>query len=155
LAHWLIGFVWPTGWRPGKKSTIALFVVAGLYMSAMVLPVFFWAPLKLAVLIGGTWKLLRREESVVHTPTILDRLAGRARIRDIVLLLPMAASAALTYGLLWQLRDYEALMGGIYIGFIIVQVLGGGAAFVWAWRSVRRARNSLEAGAYGELQTNG
>lgn len=139
VAHWLIGYVWPTGWRPGKKSTVALFVIAGLYMSVAVLPAVIWAPLKLAALIGGTWKLLRRADSGEHAPSILDGLAGRVRIRDVVLVLPMAASAALTYGLLWQLRDNGGLFDGIYGGLVAIQILAGGGAFVWAWRSVRRA----------------
>lgn len=150
LSHWLIGFVWPTGWKPGKVSTRALVVVSALYLSVAVLPAVFWAPLKLAVLIGGTWRLLRRPPgpaeavstagagpSAEPEPTILDRLAGPVRLRDVALLLMMPATAALAYAAVWQFRTNVAALEAAYWSFVTVQIIIGAAAFIWAWRQTR------------------
>jgi hypothetical protein len=117
-----------------------MFVVAGLYMSVAVLPAIFWAPLKLVILIGGTWKLLRRPDlqSVERRPTILDQLAGRVRLRDVAALLAMAATAALAYTATWQFREHDALLTTLYVGLVVTQIIGGATAFIWAWRQTRR-----------------
>lgn len=139
LSHWLIGFVWPTGWKPGRYSTRAIIVVSALYMSVAVLPAIFWAPLKLIVLIGGTWRLLRRPavSTAEPGPTILDQLAGRVRLRDVALLMLMPATAVFSYDAVWQLRNNLPLVETLYWSFVTLQIITGAAAFIWAWRQTR------------------
>ena len=134
IAHWLIGYVWPRGWRPGRASTVILFVIGGAYFSVAVLPAVFWAPLKLAVLMWGTWKLMRRSPAPATTPTVLDRMAGRVRLRDTAPLAVLALSAATTYGAIWPLRSHTTLMVAGYWVLVGSQVVGGVAVFVWVWR---------------------
>ncbi|MFV1991712.1 MAG: hypothetical protein ACC652_13350, partial [Acidimicrobiales bacterium] len=146
LSHWLIGFVWPAGWKPRRRSSVMLVVVAGLYMSVVVLPGVIWAPLKLAVLIGGTWRLLRRpvSESARSQSSILDQLAGRVRLRHAAILMVMPAAAALSYEALWQFRGRILLLETMYWGLVTLQIVAGASAFVWAWRRSRVTGRSPE-----------
>lgn len=140
-AHWLIGFVWPRGWKPARRSMLIVIGSAGLYMMVAVVIAVPWAPVKLAVLIGGTWKLLRRSPYPVgiggDAPTILDQLAGRVRLLDLTPLALMPAAAVVTYAGLWPLRDDMAVQEAVYWGLVIAQIAVGGALFVWAWRKTR------------------
>jgi hypothetical protein len=144
LAHWLIGFVWPAQWAPGKNSTRVLFVVSGLYMGFAVLPAVLWAPLKLAVLVGGAWKLLRMKGGAAGEsgPTILAGLHGRVRFADTAVLLLMALAAAVVYGVVWPLRDSENVMGGVYWSLVTAQIVAGVVALTWAWRRAMRERQA-------------
>ncbi len=142
LAHWLIGFVWPAQWTPGKNSTRVLFVASGLYMGVAVLPAVLWAPLKLAVLIGGAWKLLRMKGGAagVSEPTILAELRGRVRFTDAAALLLMPLAAALVYGVLWPLRVNRNLLDSVYWSLVAAQILAGVVAVTWAWRRAIQER---------------
>jgi hypothetical protein len=136
IAHWLLGFVWPRGWRPSPRSTRLVWFACGAYMSVAVVPVLFWAPLKLAVMIGGTWWLLRRSRRGVATaePTVLDSLSGSVSPLSVLPVLTMPAVAALTYWAGWGLPLSEGGLAGIYGALVGLQVIAGGAAFVWAAR---------------------
>ncbi len=141
LCHWLIGFVWPVRWRPGKWSTRLLVLISVGYFSLAVLPAVFWAPLKLAAMLGGTGRLLNRSERPGKgEPTILDKLAGRVCLREVAILLLMPLVAASTYGAMWPLRHRPTLLETIYWSLVTIQVLVGAAAFVWAWRRSRATR---------------
>ena len=159
MSHWLIGFVWPVGWKPGRLSTRLLFVVSGLYMAVAVLLVIPWAPLKLAVMIGGTWKLMRRSNTGSSTnhlePTILDRLAGRVRLRDASILMLIPIAAATSYAGAWQARESASVMEATYWGLVATQIIVGGAAFIWAWRQARRqdVPTAVAAPALDRLQS--
>lgn len=135
-AHWLIGFVWPSGWRPGQASTRFWILANVLYMSVAVLLVVPWAPLKLAILIAGTWRLLKRPiwSADMHEPTLLDRLGGKARFRDCLLLLIMPIVAAGTYATLWPQIDRGSALETAYWGLVATQIFAGGIAYLWAWR---------------------
>ena len=137
-AHWLIGFVWPTGWRPTRRATIALLLISGAYFSVAVLPAVFWAPLKLAIMLIVTWRLLRHQQApALQTPTILDQLSGRVRLIDCSLLLLMPLTAAVSYALVWPLRDQAQVLTTTYWSLVWIQVLIGFIAYIWAWRRSR------------------
>jgi len=140
-AHWLIGFVWPTAWRPGRTSTIVVGLINAAYMAVAVVLLVPWAPAKLAVLIGGTYWLMTRERKTrQNEPLILDTLSGTVRGRDAVVLLLMPLAAATTYGAIWASEVSSAVTGSVYWILVIAQVLGGGALYIWA------ARRSLTTG---------
>ncbi len=136
VAHWLIGYVWPVGWRPSKISTWAIAVIAGGYMVVAVLPAVLWAPIKLAALIGGTWWLisLSRKQVPQDEPSIIDKLNGHPRLRHIAPVMLMSLTAALTYTGTWAVRGYEELMGGVYWMLVGAQITVGAGAFIWAGR---------------------
>ena len=137
-AHWLIGFVWPTGWRPTRGSTIALMVVSGAYFSVAVLPAVFWAPAKLAIMLIVTWRLLRHQQDpTLRTPTMLDQMAGRVRLVDCSILFLMPLAAAVSYALAWPLRDMPQILTTTYWSLVWIQVLVGFVAYFWAWRRSR------------------
>lgn len=145
VAHWLIGFVWPTGWRPTRVSTWAVALVAIVYFAIGVVPAVLWAPIKLSLLIGGTFWLLRRSaaDEQEGEPTIFDRLGGSVRLRDVVAILPMPVMAAATYGAVWAIDPGESASVIVYWVLVTGQVLGGAAAYVWAAR--RALRRNLSA----------
>ena len=135
LAHWLLGFVWPLRRRPTRWSTALIVGVAVVYLAIAVLPAVPWAPAKLAVLVGGILWPARRSRSSVSPvePPVLDRLAGRVRLRDAAVLLVAPATATTTYGL----ATWHVPPGGLVVLYwvaVAAQVLGGGVAVVWATR---------------------
>lgn len=151
-AHWLIGFVWPTSWRPGRASTVIVGLVNVAYMAVAVVLLVPWAPLKLALLLGGTYWLMMKGRDTNHDePRILDRLAGRVRAKDAAVLLLMPLAAATTYGAIWASGVSSTISGTVYWAFIVAQILGGGAAYIWAAR--RSFKTEQRVGSDEELVT--
>jgi hypothetical protein len=131
-AHWLIGWVWPTGSKSTTVSTIRITLPGGAYMIAaaiVAVPVVVavpWAPLKLAVLLGGTYWLMRRgRDDRSDEPTILQRLAGKVRLRDTAPLMLMPLTAATTYGAVWAMNLPDGVLSGLYWVLVATQVIGG------------------------------
>ncbi len=135
-AHWLIGFVWPTGWRPRRRSSIILLVLSGAYFAVAVLPAVFWAPIKLAVMLMITWRLLRRQSPAVeeNMPTILDQMTGSVRLMDCTILILMPVAASMSYALLWPLRSQSQVLEVVYWSLVWIQVVVGFFAYIWSWR---------------------
>jgi len=145
-AHWLIGFVWPTSWRPGKTSTIIVGLVNAAYMAVAVVLLVPWAPANLALLLGGTYWLMTRGHEASHDePRILDTLAGRVRARDAAVLLLMPLAAAATYAAIWATGVSSAISGTLYWVFVVAQVLGGSAAYIWAARRAFTSQRHTDA----------
>lgn len=150
-AHWVIGYVWPRLWRPGRMSTIAVAVVSLAYMAPAVIVAVPWAPLKLAALLGGTyWLMIRRRGARNEEPTILDLLAGKVRLRDTLALLAMPATAAITYAMLWAVDLSPGALGAAYWAMVALQVVGGAAAYLAA---ARMAVAGTSAGAPTPIPT--
>ncbi len=144
-AHWMIGFVWPTGWRPTRRATIALLVVCGVYFSIAVLPAVVWAPLKLSIMLVLTWRLLRRhQEFAPETSTVLDQMSGRVRLLDCSVLLLMPLTAASVYALMWPLQNNPQILRTTYWSFVWIQVVIGSIAYIWAWRQSRASVSRAE-----------
>ncbi|MFQ5557528.1 MAG: hypothetical protein ACE5GB_08500 [Acidimicrobiales bacterium] len=146
VAHWLIGLVWPEEWTPSRRSTRMVWFLAAAYMSVAVIPVVFWAPAKLALLVGGTWWLLRRGApdgegagaAGAGEPTIIEQLAGRVRLRSVAPILLMPAAASLVYAAGWELAPSDGALTVVYGGLVGLQIVAGAAAYGWAARRARR-----------------
>ncbi len=147
-AHWLIGFVWPIGIRLGRRTTVTVLAVAGLYHVVTVLPAVPWAPLKLAALTLPMWWLLRRPSSR-SAPTLITRLGGRVPGRHAALILVMPATAAVTYRLVWPLAGAPDTVQAIFNLQVSVQVIAGAAALIWATRREMRLQVGPEDGGGG------
>lgn len=140
VAHWLIGFVWPGRWRPGRASTVLVVIAATAYMSLAVLPGVVWAPLKLAVFLGGTlWLLSKARRSTADEMSVFEELVGHVPIHRVAVLLIMPLGAAGTYAGVDALALTTDVLEGIYWTLVAIQVLAGGATFAWAaYRSLAR-----------------
>ena len=136
--HWLVGYVWPQRWVPGKRSTRAVVFLALGYMSLAVLPAVIWAPLKLAVLIGGTLLLMRRGSQTAG-PNIVEQLHGRIPLRRTLALAPLPIAAALAYWIVATSGMSDDGLLAIYWSAVAAQVIGGGGAYVWAARRAMQA----------------
>lgn len=145
VAHWLLGFVWPDSFAPQRRGRIALFVIIGGYFVLAVLPAVFWAPLKLAVLLGGAlWLLRKSREATADEPSIIESLSGRVRLNDAVLLMVMPICAAVTYAASWSLDPSNDAVQLMMELMVFGQVLSGLVAFGWAWRRSTRSGQKEE-----------
>jgi len=135
IAHWLLGYVWPKQFQPGRKGGAAIVVLLGAYFAVAVLLFVPWAPLKLAVLIGGTLWLLRRSRgATAGEPSIIESLQGRVALRDTALLMAMPVAASAAYAGVWSLGLEESAVSALNVTLVVVQVLAGFVAFGWAAR---------------------
>jgi hypothetical protein len=148
-AHWLLGFVWPEKLQPGRRTGIAIAVIAGLYHAATVLPTVPWAPLKLVVLLGGVWWLMGRYP---HNdgPDIFSRLRGRVLARDAVLVLLMPLTASATYWLMSSVALSNDVVGAVSKTMTFGQVIAGGVALIWA--AIRALRTGIQNDGDSRLQ---
>lgn len=138
-AHWLIGCVWPRSWRPSRWSTALVAIVSIGYMSVAVITAVPWAPVKLAVLLGGTyWFMARGNQVRRQEPNVFDQLAGRVRARDAALLLATPIVAAFSYGATWSLGLHDGDLQVVFSAFTTAQIIGGVVAFIWAARQTLR-----------------
>ncbi len=133
LAHLVMDRCWPAvGWRMSRAGLVTTGLATTFLALTMVVPAVFWAPLKLAAIGWVLWKIARRHDAVGGS-TVVDALAGRIRVRDLVPLAIMPLTAAATYNALWPLRDH-ASMEAVFWSAIGAQVLVGVVALA---RSVR------------------
>ena len=142
IAHWLIGFVWPARWKPSRTSTWIVVLAAAAYFAVAVLLAVPWAPVKLGVLLAGTYSLMRRRtgQTSADGPTVLDQLAGRISLKSTAPILIAPLTASITYAAMWLIGLPNAALDGLYWLFVMAQVIGGAAAYLWA---VRRSLRSL------------
>ncbi len=145
-AHWLIGYVWPDQFRPGKWGRRGIVFLLTVYAALAVLPLVPWAPIKFAALVGGTlWLLRRSRESTADEPSAIERLQGRVAVADTAILLLAPFAATLSYSVVWGLELSDDAISGIFATFSGLQVLAGFIAFVWAaGRSLRQPRQEDE-----------
>ncbi|NND03153.1 MAG: hypothetical protein HKN91_10230 [Acidimicrobiia bacterium] len=137
--HWLVGYLWPQQWVPGRRSTRVVVLVAIGYMSLAVLPIVIWAPLKLAALVGGTVLLMKRTPTSTR-PSIIAQLYGLVPLRRVLTLLPLPIAASASYWLVSVAAISENSLSGIYWSIVMTQVAGGALAYVWAARRALRKR---------------
>jgi hypothetical protein len=141
--HWLVGHLWPDQWVPGKRSTRAVVIIAAGYMALAVLPIVIWAPIKLAVLIGGTLLLMRRG-APRRGPSIIEQLHGTVPARRVLALSPLPLAASISYGLVYTSGLTDDGLGAIYWTLVMTQVIGGFVAYIWAARRSLRDRPRWE-----------
>lgn len=134
-AHYLIGYVWPERFRPGKWGRRGIVLLLLAYAAMAVLPAVPWAPLKFAVLVGGSLLLLRRSRAAApEEPSAIAALQGNVALRDVVLLLLMPVAAAITYWMVWSLGLSAAAVEAIFATVSALTVVAGLVAYGWAWR---------------------
>lgn len=134
-AHYLIGYVWPKRFRPGKWGSRGIVLLLLAYASMAVLPAVPWAPLKFAVLVGGSLWLLRRSRAAgPEEPSAIAALQGHVALQDVALLLLMPVVAAITYWMVWSLGLSEAAVEAIFTTVSALTVVAGLVAYGWAWR---------------------
>ena len=148
-AHWLLGFVWPHQFAPGKWGRRSIVVLLFGYASLAVLPAVPWAPLKFAVLVGSALWLLRRSRTKTEgEPSAVAALQGRVAVRDVAVLMIMPVVAAAAYAWTWSLELGDVAVEELFTMLSVVQMLAGAVAFGWAaWRSLRRDPTVLSVSA--------
>ncbi len=136
LAHWLLGFVWPHSYTPGRIHKVAVggLVLAGATMWTVVV---LWAlPMFVTYVALQRWGL-RRHAASADGYDIFARLHGRVRIRALLPLLVIAPTAAGTYATVWKLDPSETTLQVIFYGVIAMQTIAGAGLTVTALRRVR------------------
>lgn len=143
IGHWLMGYVWPTAFEPGRWSRR---IVGGLAL-VMVIVWTFAVPWALPMFAAYAWLQrwgLRRHERTAIGPDLFAQLAGRTPVVGLIALAPMAATAAATYWLLWSLEPTETVLRSIMWTTIAVQGVAGLVVSVIALR--RSGRLASESG---------
>ncbi len=144
VAHWLIGYVWPDRFAPGVWGRRGIVLLLFAYAALAVLPVIWWAPLKFAVLVGGSlWLLRRSRQAHPDEPSAIAALQGRVPLYRVAPLMLMPAVAALSYWWVWSAGLDESAVQEVFSGISVLTVVAGLVGFGWAWRrSVQRREPS-------------
>ncbi len=145
LGHWLMGFVWPTAFEPGRWSRR---IVAGLASLMLVVWTFAvpWALPMFAAYAALQWWGLRRHERTAPTDDLFARLAGRTPPVGLLALAPMAAAAALVYWALWAVGPSHDILRTVMWTTIAVQAVAGGVISIIALRRSGRGRTAAPDG---------
>ncbi len=147
-AHYLIGHVWPERFQPGRWGSRGIVLLMVAYAALAVIPAVPWAPVKFAVLVGGSlWLLRRSRRATADEPTAIAALQGHVRLRDVLLLLIMPVVAALTYTAVWSWDLSETAVQGIFEMVSALTVLAGFVAYGWAWRRSVAGEKRVQAGS--------
>ncbi len=140
LAHWLIGFVWPAQWNPGKWGRRSIVLLLATYGALAVLVAVPWAPLKFAVLVGvAIWLLGKSRQSTAREPSAIAALHGRVPLGHTAVFLTAPVAAGVSYWALWQLGVDGDAAEALFVLGSMLQALVGLIAFIWA--AVRSVRN--------------
>lgn len=138
-AHWLIGYVWPEQWSPSRWGRRGIVILLAGYASLAVMPAVIWAPIKFAILVGGTLWLLRRSRvRTAGEPSVMAALQGHPALRDVAMLMIMPVVAAVTYAGMWWLDLSEVGTQELFELMSIGQMVAGAVAFGWAARQALR-----------------
>lgn len=150
LGHALIGYVWPdrgrssghTGRLGGRE---ALVVVYCLGFAALWTAAYFWA---LPMFLAYCWiqiKGLRwhREATDVEEVSLIDQLRGNVRLTSLAPLVLMAPTAALVYGVAWEMDLSLLTLRVIMYSIIVIQAVAGlGIGIAALVKARRRLRTS-------------
>ncbi len=117
-----------------------LALVTFAFFAVVVLVVVPWAPLKLGLLLGGTYWLARRPMPDDTGPLVLERMQGVVRLRDTAAILVMPMTAAATYAVAWRM-DLAELAPDLLELFTVTQVFAGVVAYAVAARVALRMRH--------------
>ena len=143
-AHWLLGYVWPESYAPGRPTKV---VVAGLVVAgaAMWTVAAVWAlPMFIAYAGLQRWGL-RRHAATAAEPDVVRQLHGRVRVRSLVPLFAIAPVAAGSYAVLWALDPSTLALQVIFYSVIAAQAVAGGWLTVAALRRTKAERTTTHA----------
>jgi hypothetical protein len=147
-AHYLIGFVWPEEFKPGKWGGRTIVILTLGYAALAVMPFVPWAPLKFGILVGGAlWLLRRSRENAPGEPSAIAELRGTVALRDVTILMIAPVVAAVVYAGVWSLGLSDDVVQGMFAFFTGTQVVAGLIAFIWA---ARRSLRPSGAAVHGE-----
>ncbi len=131
-AHLVMDRTWPkVGWAPSRTGRIATGLIAAALGAMLVVPFVPWAPLKFVALAWAIRWTMRRTADASGSPTVIDELVGRVRLRNLLPIMLMPATASVAYAGMWQIRDHEA-HDAVYWSLIGAQVLAGIFGLAWA-----------------------
>ncbi|GJM36913.1 MAG: hypothetical protein DHS20C19_02800 [Acidimicrobiales bacterium] len=135
-AHWLLGRIWLTEFRPGRPMVWAWLAVVGAAVIGWTVAIPWAAPMFIGGVALQRWGL-RRHAAGAHR-SVLAELPGRIAPTALVPLVAMPVAAAAVYAVAWQLEPAEDLVryGAMY-GVIAVQTLVGAVLIVRSFLSVR------------------
>jgi len=146
--HWLLGWVWPASFVPGRVGTVVIVVVTSVYAGIAVLPAVWWAPVKFAALVGvALWVLRRSRRRAPHAASIVTSLQGRVRATDTLAIMVMPVVASAVYAALWEIAPSDAALEALYEAMNLTQVAAGAAALAWAARRTFGTGRPREASA--------
>ena len=135
VGHLLLDRVWPAGWIPGRISGWIILGSTGLYAAASGLAI-PWAPFRWAALVAipVSGLILTRRGSA--RSNVYSALRGRILPRSLLALAPIGIGASVVYALAAPLpQDVVELL---FFSMVLVQMLAGGSALIWAMvRSLR------------------
>jgi len=133
--HWLWGrLVKPVDFEPsvwGKRLYVVA-VAAMLVVWSVAIP---WAAPMFAAYVAIQIWVLRRHAQGATGPGLFEQLSGRVRGRHLLALVPLPATAAATYALLWELDLSLGLIEAVMFTVIFVQAAVG---LVVVIRHIRR-----------------
>jgi len=143
VCHWLLGFVWPTEWKPSRASTVvvSLALASWLALWTVAIP---YAPVKFAAIVGLLVWLLRRSRRVGGGATLLSLGSGRVQFVNLVPLVAMPAGAVAGYSMMAVVDLGGAGLDAIYFGLVAATLAAGALSVAWA---SRRIVSSKESGA--------
>lgn len=151
LAHWLIGFLWPAHFSPGKiELGGALLFLAVFFVSGAVIP-FPLAWVKLPLLLGIVWLGLRHGRKQV-TPSLFGQLQGKIPIIRLLPLFIMPLTAVTVYAIAYQIRPSDPTIRDlIATPIVFVQTVLGLLLFLWGlWVTIRPFANRTELTTHQE-----
>lgn len=154
LAHWLMGYVWPNDFKPGRVEKWAVVVITGFFYFASIVPTTPIALIKLPLLMGVIILALRASHHKHTTESTFRDLTGTFPIYRILPLFAMPACASLVYGIGDVVQPSEQLIRDVFLRSIFaLQTLLGGLVFLWgvtkslwiAWQERREHNSEIEA----------
>ena len=137
-AHYILGWLWPKDFRPGK-ALLGLALIVLLLFAFIWLPSILWAPAKLAVILTVILLPLRKNMTQEQNPTVFEELHGKVNPRHLISFLLVPTSASIIY---WSHTINPFTEGFIrtwsYEGIKLILIIVGAGMFVWSvYRTLR------------------
>lgn len=147
IAHLILDRLWVREWRPGWGTTIlTVGATVSLTLIGFTNP---WGPIRYLLLVGIPVGALVAGRAPGGS-SLFQELSGRIRPRDLWALAPGVVVASIVYAAAWLAAPASANIELARDLLILIQVIVGGAVFVWALLRVVRVnarRESAEVGA--------
>ena len=135
-AHWLLGRVWLTEFRPSRPMVWIWVVATGAAVVGWTVAIPWAAPMFVVGVAIQRWGL--RRHARLGGPSVLEELRGRVSPAALLPLTAIPALAAAVYAAAWEIEPPEDLVRyGVMYGVIGVQTVIGAVMIVRSFLSVR------------------